>query len=142
MVNCFKEWPVKALTMEKRAVRMFRYSLVTGLLLTAAAPAHATDWYEVNATNTQCLNMAQVAPANGISQLATPEGTREAYQGIGETVTSTKVKDANGASIVVMHIIDSNGDHFLNFTFYPTLADCQYVLAQTPAPAPTPTPTP
>lgn len=110
---------------------MLRYVLLTCFLLAAAPPARATDWYEVNANNTQCLNMAQVAPANGISQLATPEGTRDAYQGIGETVTSRAVKDANGASIVVMHIIDSNGDRFLNFTFYPTLADCQYVLSQT-----------
>ena len=117
---------------EKEAVRMLRYTLMTCLLLAAAAPARATDWYEVNATNTRCLNMAQVAPADGISQLATPQGTRDAYEAIGERVTSTEVKDATGASIIVMHIIDSNGDRFLNFTFYPTRSDCQYVLAQAP----------
>ena len=103
---------------------------MTGVLVLAAAQARAADWYEINAGNTQCLDMALAAPADGIGYLATPEGTRAAYQDIGETVTSTQVSDANGASIVVMHIIDSNGDRFLNFTFYPSLADCQYVLAQ------------
>ncbi len=109
---------------------MLRYLLITGLLAAVAGQARATSWYEINASNTKCLDMAVVAPADGIGYLATPHGTEVAYQDIGETVTSTKVSDANGASIVVMHIIDSNGDRFLSFTFYPSLADCQYVLSQ------------
>jgi hypothetical protein len=48
-------------------------------------------------------------------------------------VAQTQVKDATGAPIVVMHIKDTNGTPFLDFTFYPSQADCQYVLAQTAA---------
>ena len=109
---------------------MFRNLLMAGLLFAAVRPAHANDWYEINAGNTQCMDMAAEAPAVGNPQLATPSGTQTLYQSVGEVVAQTQVKDATGAPIVVMHIKDTNGTPFLDFTFYPSQADCQYVLAQ------------
>lgn len=108
---------------------MIRFFLMTGLLL-AAGPAWAGDWYETSPDGTQCLDMAVTASTGGNPQLATPQGTQALYQSAGEVVTSAQVNDAAGAPIIVMHIKDNSGNPILDFTFFPSLADCQFVLAQ------------
>ena len=84
-----------------------------------ASAAQAHDWYEVNPSKTQCLDItSSVTPSENL-QLETPEGTEALYKSLGETVSSKEVKDASGAPIIMMHINDLDGDLIFNFTFYP-----------------------
>jgi hypothetical protein len=103
--------------------------LIVGVLLAASSPAQAHDWYE--ASKTQCLDITSSASTSENPQLETPEGTQALYQSLGQMVSSKEVEDASGAPIIMMHINDSDGHPFLNFTFYPSVTDCRYVLAYT-----------
>lgn len=97
----------------------------------ASAAAQVHDWYEVNSSKNQCLDITSSVTASENLELETPEGTQALYQSLGLIVSSKEVEDASGAPIIVMHINDSNGYPFLNFTFYPSMTDCQYVVAHT-----------
>ena len=94
-----------------------------------ASAAHAHDWYEVNSNKTQCLDITSTTTPTENTQLETPEGTQALYRSLGQFVSSKEVEDGFGAPIIVMHINDSDGHPFLSFTFYPSMTDCQYVLA-------------
>ena len=94
-----------------------------------ASAAQAHDWYEINPSKTQCFDItSSVTPSENL-QLETPEGTETLYESLGETVSSKEVDDASGAEIIMMHISDADGVPIFNFTFYPSMTDCQYVLA-------------
>jgi len=105
---------------------MRRGTILAGLIFASSSPAHAAQWYEI-VTNktTSCVDSASA----GAPELATPDGTAATYTPLGELVSVDKVPDGAGASIVVMRITDPEGDPFLNVVFYPSLSDCQAVLA-------------
>jgi len=110
-------------------MRGFHHLLAACLFLPWAGPALADDWYEFAPGNTQCQDITALSDAAGNPDLGTPDGTAALYQALGETVLTHQVRDASGAAIIVMRITDSTGNLMLNTTFYPSLADCQFVLA-------------
>jgi len=105
-----------------------RIIIALTLCLAGAYPAHAADWYEISGDKTECVDVTANQTLGGNPKLATPQGTAELYQSLGDLVTTRTVHDAAGADIVMVHITDDDGNPFLNVTFFPSLADCQFVL--------------
>jgi len=109
---------------------MFR-PLAFALILGFARPALAADWYVISSDKSQCLDLTASQAAAGDPQLGSPDGTAALYQSLGDDVHTGSVKDNSGAAIIVMHIKDPDGNPILSLTFFPSLADCQFVLAYT-----------
>ncbi len=108
---------------------MLRLPLVFALILALSRPALAADWFVISSDRTQCVDLTTSETASGSPQLGTPDGTAALYQSLGDVVGTGSVKDGAGAAIIVMHVKDAEGNHILDLTFFPSLADCQFVLS-------------